>query len=91
MSLIDGLDRNAFSCLVTDRIYRFDSDLQMVQAKVTIYYGDDNIKERINGFPIYEEFKFNSTGQLVFIGKTTAVRYFFVVSALRTCTSCVHM
>ena len=68
MSLIDGIDRDATPCLVTDRVYRYNSELQMVQAKVMIYYGDVNIKARTNGFPIYEEFKFNSTGQLVFIG-----------------------
>lgn len=62
--------RKSGTCLCTNREHRFFHENPFVRSRVTFYYGEtaeDDIKTGANAIHIYEEFTFNSFGQITFI------------------------
>ena len=53
-------------CEVTNRVYKIYDTQPFGRALVTFYYGD-NVETKQNPIHIYEEFTFNSQGQITFI------------------------
>ena len=67
-------------CICVDRTHKYFSEHPFARSIVTFYYFEENVKEMKNPIRIYEEFTFNSKGEIVFIGIYIYLIYFKILS-----------
>lgn len=64
---IDEAIRLMGPCVCVDRNHKLFASNPFVRSVITFYYGKEDIEKKIHPVRIYEEFTFNSIGEITFV------------------------